>query len=139
MNLRFDHPEFLLLALLAIPVLLVGLRALQSFDRVRLWTVLAARTLVIVTVALILAGPRVLRQHDHLTVIGLLDVSGSVKRFADVPEIPELGRRTNLEYLRWWFREATQLRAPDDRFGLVVFDGRAIALLAPTRAGAVTN
>jgi len=130
-NFRFDQPELLLLALLAIPVALVGWRALNGFDWLRRWTVIVIRTAVIALAAVLLAGPRFMQAHDHLTVIGVLDVSGSVRRFADLPEIPDLGDRTNMEYLRWWFREATQTRTPDDRFGLIVFDGRAVAISAP--------
>ena len=34
--------------------------------------------------------------------------------------------------LRDWFRAAVDTKTPDDRFGLVVFDGDAIAVSAPT-------
>lgn len=133
MGLRFDHPELLLLMLLAVPVVIIGLRALRAVDRLRRWTVIALRVGVIALMSIILAGPHLRREHNQLTVIGLLDVSGSVRRFADLPEMPELQVQTNLEYLRHWFREATQTRAPDDRFGLVIFDGRAAAISTPTR------
>jgi Ca-activated chloride channel family protein len=82
-----------------------------------------------------LAGLHLRREHDSLTVIGLLDVSGSVRRFAQPPVSDETDMtetRSYLEYLRQWFRRATQTKAPDDRFGLVVFDGEAVALAAPT-------
>ena len=64
---------------------------------------------------------------DDLTVIGVLDLSGSVKQFAQLPPVPDLGRPSTVEYLRRWFRQATQTRAADDRFGLIVFDGEATA------------
>jgi uncharacterized membrane protein len=130
-NLRFDQPELLLLGLLGLPLAALGWRWLASLDRLRRFTVLLLRTALIVSLAVILAGPRTIREHDHLTVIGVLDLSGSVKRFAQLPEDPQLQRPSNVEYLRRWFRQATATRTPDDRFGLVVFDGRATVISVP--------
>lgn len=137
--LHLDHPHMLWLAAAALPLVVLGWRALAATDRTRRVAALTLRTMVIVALAFMLAGPRMVREHDDLTVIGLLDISGSVQRFADLPAITiaegePATRRSNIDYLRRWFRQATQLRAPDDRFGLIVFDGRAIAISAPTRS-----
>jgi len=141
-TLRFEQPLFLWLLLLIAPMVIAGLWSLRPFDLLRRATVLTLRVLLIAGVVIVLAGPHLRRTHDQLTVIGVLDVSGSVRRFADLP-LPESVAaspagdegdiRTNLEYLRWWFREAAGVREPDDRFGLVVFDGRAVAIATPTR------
>jgi len=147
-SLRFDQPWFLLLGLLAVPMVLLGWRAMRNGDALRRFTALALRTLVLLLMAAMMAGPHLRREHRHLTVIGLLDISGSVRRFAELPDVidpadaagattasgtqPALTKST-VEKLRQWFRVATDLREPDDRFGLVVFDGEAIALSAPTR------
>jgi hypothetical protein len=130
-NVRFDQPELLLLGLLSLPLVVLGWRWLANLDRFRRATVLLLRTAVIVSLAVILAGPRTIREHDNLTVIGVLDLSGSVKRFAQLPEDPDLQRRSKVEYLRHWFRQATATRTPDDRFGLVVFDGGATVISVP--------
>lgn len=133
MNLRFDQPELLLLSLLGIPLAVLGWRWLSELDPMRRSVVTLLRVGLLTTLAVILAGPRTIQEHDDLTVIGLLDISGSIARFAQLPEIPELGRRSNLEYLRRWFRAATQNKAPDDRFGLIVFDGKATVISVPTK------
>lgn len=133
MNLRFDQPEFLLLAAIGIPIALLGWRWLSALDMLRKTVVTTMRVLLIAAIAIMLAGPHTLREHDDLTVIGLLDISGSVARFADLPEIPELGKKTNLDYLRHWFRKATQTKTPNDRFGLIVFDGKATVISVPTQ------
>jgi len=133
MQITFDQPVFLGLLLLAIPLIVIGWRTLLGFDALRRIVVLIARTAVIALVAIILAGPRLRQEHDQLTVIGVLDVSDSVRRFAQIPDIQDITSASNIERLRQWFRAATQERGPDDRFGLVVFDGRAIAIAAPTR------
>lgn len=137
-SLRFEHPWLLLLALLAIPIALFGWRAMQSTDSLRRGVSLALRAGLVLVLAATLAGPQWRRQHNHVTVIGLLDISGSVRRFADLPPVSpdglDIARRSNIEYLRQWFRAATRTKAPDDRFGLVVFDGKAIAISAPTKS-----
>lgn len=152
LNLRFDQPHLLWLGLLAIPLLIIGWRALALTDRLRRAAILGLRALLFLALVLILAGPHMQREHDHLTVIGLLDISGSVKRFGGVElnlaapglmnETAEDSHPTGqpgvnvsiIEYLRDWFRAATDLKTPDDRFGLIVFDGKAIAISAPTKA-----
>lgn len=132
MNLRFEQPEILLLGLLAIPLLYMGWRALRGMDTVRKWTTLTLRATLIALVLVMLAGPSRVQEHNQVTVIGLVDISGSVQRFGDLPTIEELGQRSNMDYLRHWFREATGVKAHDDRFGLVAFDGQAVAISAPT-------
>ena len=97
MNVRFDQPELLLLGLLGIPLAVLGWRWLSGMDPLRRGVVTLLRVVLIVALSVMLAGPRTIQEHDDLTVIGLLDVSGSIARFAQLPEIPELGRRSNLE------------------------------------------
>ena len=72
MNLRFDQPELLWLGLLSLPLVVFGWRWLANLDRFRRATVLLLRTAVVVSLAVILAGPRTVREHDNLTVIGVL-------------------------------------------------------------------
>ncbi len=138
-TIRFEHPEALLLLLL-IPLLAwLAWRSLRWMERGRMITIIALRGILVAAVAVMLASPQRVRTHDHLTVIGLLDVSGSVRRFADLPDLPDLSVDANLEYLRRWFRAATETRTPDDRFGLVVFDGEALAISPPTRGDYVDS
>ena len=149
LNLRFDQPQLLWLGLLAIPLLIIGWRSLALSDHLRRGVILGLRALVLLALVIMLAGPQMQREHDHMTVIGLLDISGSVKRFggndlrltlSDL-ELPHADSSTIenrpssiIEHLRDWFRIATDLKTPDDRFGLIVFDGKAIAISAPTKA-----
>jgi len=141
-SLHFDHPEFLLLALLAIPLAVLGWMGLASMDRLRRATSISLRILLVIAIACALAAPRTIRTHDHVTVIGVLDVSGSIRRFAQLPELGSLDdseARTTIQALRSWFREATTTRGPMDRFGLVVFDGEATVVSAPSRSDYVDD
>lgn len=132
MSIEFDQPLFLLAAVLGLPVAFMGWRALRGQDSWRKRAILALRLLAIVIFSVILAEPRLRKEHDQLTVIGLLDVSGSVRRFVEIPATAaELASAPVTERLRQWFREATETRAPDDRFGLVVFDGRSVVISTP--------
>ncbi len=133
MNLRFDQPELLGLGLLCVPLAVLGWRWLATMDRLRRTTVLLLRTAVILALVVMLAGPRTVREHHNLTVIGVLDLSGSVQRFAQLSAGADSQWRSNVEHLREWFRLATQTKAPDDRFGLIVFDGRATVISVPVK------
>lgn len=131
MTFRFEQPELLWLSLLAVPLVLAGWRMLRGMDPVRKWTTLSLRTALLALLVFMLAGPSRVQEHNQVTVIGLVDISGSVQRFGDLPPLDETSRKSNVEYLRHWFREATGLKAPDDRFGLIAFDGQAVAIATP--------
>lgn len=139
MTLRFDQPAILLLGLAVIPLVVLSWRWLATMDRLRRTVVVALRAVVVLCLVVMLAGPRTVREHDDMTVIGVLDLSGSVKRFARLPDVPELGRPSNVEYVRQWFRQATQTRTADDRFGLIVFDGEASVISVPVRGDYVDD
>ena len=133
MNLQFDQPAILLVGLIVVPLVVLSWRWLAAMDRLRRTVVVALRTVVLLTLVVMLAGPRTVREHDNMTVIGVLDLSGSVKRFAQLPDMPDMAHPSSVEYVRQWFRQATQSRAPDDRFGLIVFDGEATVISVPVR------
>lgn len=126
MSLRFEHPLWLLLALVAVPLALVALRWMVAMAPVRRWSAIALRTALLALLAGALAGASALRTTDRLAVIAVVDVSQSVKdlAFADSPASYE-------QAVRAWIERATADRRPDDLFGVVVFDGKRAALLAP--------
>ncbi len=131
---RIDHPEALWLALPALLAALAAWRTLRNTDALRRAVLVALRCIVFASLILALSGLSALRQHDHLSVIAVVDISGSVRRFADMPHNAEsitLGEGAPA-YLRWWLRNAAEDRRPDDRFGLVVFDGRPRAVATPS-------
>jgi Mg-chelatase subunit ChlD len=132
MNLSLDQPGMLWLGLVIVPIIWLGWRAMRSYDLLRRLTSVGLRCALLALVVLMLAGPRIDREHDHLTVIGLVDVSGSVQRFVEPPPDPQQQRRSIIQVYRAWLRQATDGRDENDRFGLVVFDGQATAIAAPT-------
>ncbi|MHC5025750.1 MAG: VWA domain-containing protein [Planctomycetota bacterium] len=136
MNYVLDHPWMLLGGLVVIPMVGAGWLLLRSTDVVKRIVVLGLRAALMLIIVVLLAGPRAVREDDRMTVVGVLDISDSVRRFAtplataDDPEAPILGQ------LETWFDAATSDRRTGDRAGLVVFDGRSTALRLPdTRPG----
>lgn len=131
---RIEHPEALWLLLLAVPLGASGWWLLSASDRFRKGVIVAVRLIVFLLLVLVLAGLAREERHDRLTVIGLADISGSVRSFAQFPPASELAPPDSLAWVRKWFRDATQNRRPGDRFGMIVFDGAARAVTAPTFA-----
>lgn len=129
-----EHPEALWLLLLALPCTAAGWWLLSWADWFRRAVVVALRVVVLVLLILVLAGVSRVEKHDRLTVIGLADISGSVRHFANVPPLSETAPPDALAAVREWFREASRRRRPGDRFGLIAFDGSARAVTSPTTA-----
>ncbi|MCK4871966.1 MAG: VWA domain-containing protein [Phycisphaerales bacterium] len=122
----------LLVVLIGVPMIWLGLRSLHMRP-LRRWSAIVARLAVLTLLSMMLAGTALVRETNKATVIGVIDVSGSVRDFVRLPHVPEEGYGdSSLAYLRWWFRKAVADRGPDDRFGLIVFDGTTFAVAAPT-------
>ena len=134
MGVRFDQPVWLLIALLALPVALLGLRWLHAMSRPRAWSAVVLRALVLAMIAGALAGASAVRTTERLAVIAVVDVSESVRRFAELG-LTDDGRRLSApEAARRWIEAASEGMGPDDLVGVVVFDGARAAIRAPSRA-----
>ncbi len=129
MGILFDQPVWLWSFAVFVPLAVVGLRWFLAMSRWRRASALLTRALLTGLIAAMLAGAQSVRETDRLAVIGVVDVSGSVRRFADLgPGIaPEA-------FARSFFDRRLEGRGPDDLFGLVVFDGRAVTVSTPTRS-----
>jgi Ca-activated chloride channel family protein len=131
-NLTFDHPQLLWLALAIAPLAVVGWIAMRQFDRLRRTIAIGLRALLLLALIIVLAAPHAQRRHDQLTVIALVDVSESIQRFAAMPPAADGSRLTYQQHLTRWLNTAAASRRPDDRFGVVVFDGAAQAVRVPS-------
>lgn len=136
MKFVFEHPWLLVSGVVAIPMVVLGLIALRYTDRARRLALPTVRLLLVIAIALALAVPSMRREHHDISVIALLDVSGSARAFGTIPDPGADGTapRTYLGEVRDWLRRAIGTRGESDRFGVVVFDGTAIAASVPTRA-----
>lgn len=131
MRLALDDPRWLALALLAIPLAIIGLRWFATMSAARRWSAVLLRLAFLATVALLLAGLSSVRSSNRLAVIAVLDVSESVRLFGRAPDqaVPSA-----IDAARDYLQRATRNRGPEDLLGLVVFDGRALAVITPSAA-----
>lgn len=132
MDLRFDDPRWLYAAAAIAAILLfIGWRCFRIMALPRRVSAIVTRLILIAIIAALLAGATLRRETDRMSVIAVVDVSGSVRRFAhftgaDQKPIPiEDAART-------WVAAASADRKLDDTVGVIVFDGRAVALLSPS-------
>lgn len=136
MGLTFENPLWLLVLVIALPCALIAWRWFVTMSLARRWSAVIARSVLIALVALSLAGASRVRTSDRLAVIAVVDVSDSIREFADA--FSDLGvTTTQAGTARWsaairnWLAQAAGARGPDDLFGLVVFDAGAVAVLTP--------
>lgn len=134
MGLTFEDPRWLFLILLALPAAWVGLRWFAAMSRVRRLSAVVLRVLLIALITGMLAGASAVRRTDRLAVVGVVDVSGSVRLFGDGVPGPDGKPLDPLSAARAYFAAAFKGRGPEDLAGLVVFDGTAMAVATPTRA-----
>ncbi len=134
MTIGFEHPEWLLLAALILPMAVVGLRWFSTMSRVRRWSAVLVRSLLIALLAGALAGATAVRRTDRLAVIAVVDVSGSVRRLAGADTLSPGGAADPIARVQEFLKTASADRSPDDLLGIVVFGERALALAAPTAA-----
>ncbi len=134
--MRFEHPEWLLVTALALPMAWMAVRWFLTMSRVRRWSAALARALLLASIAALLAGAVSVRQTDRLAVVAVIDVSESVRRFAHAP-----GEDSGevLAAVRAFLAKAASERGPDDLLGIVAFDGRALAIATPSRDDPLTR
>ncbi len=143
---QMHNPDALFTLLLLIPLWYLAWLRLREMERVRRWTLISIRSLVLIALILLLSDIQHADRTDRLTIIGLLDVSGSIREFANIPRLHDVIESTEtndlrnaeddgpLVAIRDWFRKATEGRRNDDQIGLIVFDQNPIALATPTTA-----
>lgn len=130
--MTFEAPAWLWLALLGVPAGALAIRLLAAMTLVRRWSAALARAALIALITITLAGASSVRQTNRLAVVAVIDVSGSVRRFAPVGT-DESGRPISaIERARAWVAQSSAQRGPDDLLGIVIFDGQALAVAAPT-------
>ncbi|MFG0258572.1 MAG: VWA domain-containing protein [Phycisphaerales bacterium JB043] len=125
MSIELDNPWWLLVLLLVLPVLHVSL-GLRSLHTLRVASVVLLRTLLLACVAMALAGATRVQTNDRLSVIALVDLSDSMRRFVETP-----GHETIQQAIQEWLDVATSDRRPDDPLSIIAFAQDSEVLAAP--------
>lgn len=131
MGVVLRDPVWMVLAALAVPLAVVGLRWFRAMSRARAISAVVARTILILLIAAALAGASGVRTSDRLAVIAVIDVSGSVQRFGDFGRDERGVPRSFTQAARSWLARASDGRDREDLLGVVVFDGRSLAIASP--------
>jgi len=134
LNLVFVDPRWLALALVALPLGFVLLRWCVAMARVRRWSAVAMRIVLMSLIAAMLAGASSVQKTSKVAVVAVVDVSDSVRRFGWVGLDSEGNRVDVLEAVTRSLRTLDAGRGPDDLLGVVVFGGDSAAIATPTRA-----
>ncbi len=137
MNLVFVEPIWLALTLLAIPLGWVLLRWCVAMARVRRWSAVVLRVVLMSLIAAMLAGASSVRETSKVAVVAVVDVSDSVRRFGWLGLDSEGNRVDVLGAVSRSLRSLDAGRGPDDLLGVVVFGGDSAAIATPTRASIV--
>lgn len=132
--IRFDHPEYLWLLLLAVPLILLGVRSLAALEPARRWTAIGLRLSVLAVLVLMLAGLQAVQTHDDLTVIAVVDQSESVRRFAKPLAGDDSGAKDFEQSARSFLKASSADRGGGDRLGLVTYDGKSSVRSLPSEA-----
>lgn len=134
-GIGFLDPIWLLLALTAIPLAIIGLRWLHAMGRVRRWSAILLRTALIVLLTMMLATAVTQRETDRLAVVVVVDVSESVRRLSDLGAGSDDARTDAIARAQRWVADAIESGQADTEnlIGVVVFDGEPTALTTPRR------
>ena len=135
MNLDIDHPIWLVLIGVGLVSAVWGWHAMRGIPKGRCLLAVSARAFLLIVLALAMSGIYRVQQADDLTVIAVIDRSGSIESFADFGT-DELGQQIGIdESSREFLARNTQQKQEQDRLGIVVFDGQSAVAAVPARAG----
>ncbi len=132
--LDIDHPVWLILALVGVISAYLGWRAMRGIPRGRRALAVGSRAMLFVTLALAMSGIYRVQEADDLTLIAIVDTSGSVRSFAQLG-VDELGQQIGVgQAAQRFLASSIGQKKDDDRIGLVAFDGQSSVVAAPSRA-----
>jgi Ca-activated chloride channel family protein len=86
------------------------------------------------TIAALLAGASTIKETNKIAVVGVVDISDSIRRYGYVGLDEEGLRKNVLDEAERFFRRLDAGRGPDDLLGLVVFGGTSVAVATPARS-----
>jgi Ca-activated chloride channel family protein len=133
-NLEIDHPVWLVLVLAGVLSAFWGWRAMRGIPKGRRMLAVGSRALLLITLALAMSGVYRVQEADDLTLIAVVDVSGSVQSFADLG-VDDLGQPIGIEdAARGLLSRGMTEKKDDDRIGVIAFDGQSSVVAAPSRA-----
>jgi Mg-chelatase subunit ChlD len=133
-NIAVDHPWWLLLSLVGVVSGVVGWRWMRGIPRFRRALAVGLRVVLFVILGVAMSGVYRVETADDLAVIALVDSSMSVQNFASFGD-DDLGLPITIDAAaRGFLARASSERQPDDRLGLIAFDGRVVTVALATKS-----
>lgn len=134
MNIAIDQPWWLMLSLVGVISGIVGWRWMQGIPKFRRALAIGLRVILFVILAIAMSGVYRVEKANDLAIIALVDTSMSVQSFASFGN-DELGLPITIDRAaRGFLAGASTDRKPDDRLGIIAFDGRVQTIALPTKA-----
>lgn len=128
MNLAFEHPLRLAIALVLLVMVPIGFVACAALSKRRRWVAVVVRCLLMAALVLTLAGLTRIRPTQRLAVVMVADLSSSVLRGGATGPDAALA---SWDAARGVVDRLSPALGDEDLLGLVVFDGRATPLRIP--------
>ena len=140
MDITFDNPAWLWLALLGLPMAFLAIRDFRAaMSSYRAWSAAIARAVLIALIATILAGASSVRETSRLAVVAVVDISDSMRLLAD--QYSDFGTDRNGDPRSYrdavldFLVQNAEGRTPEDLLGVVVYAGSTMAVTIPSASG----
>ncbi len=132
MSFIIDQPIWLFAILFGLASAILGWRILRGLPPSRRFVVVAARCAMFTSLAMALAGLQQVTTTDRLTVVAVVDVSGSVQGFANLGT-DDTGYPLNIGTVAQHFiAQGSKNRQDNDLLAMVAFDGQ-VHVISPPR------
>jgi len=132
-KIAIDQPWWLMLILVGVISGIVGWRWMQGIPKFRRVLAIGFRVMLFTILAIAMSGVYRVDTAEDLALIAVVDTSMSVQSFASFGE-DELGLPITIDRAaRGFLAGASTDRQPDDRFGIIAFDGRVQTIALPSK------
>ena len=132
MNIVIDQPLWLGAILIGLASAAAGWVILRAIPAGRRSVAVGARLVLFALLALALAGTQIVRTTDRLTVIGVVDMSESVRAYADLGTDDAGIAITPIDAAEAMLTGEDPERQGEDRVGMIAFDRAARVVSAPS-------
>lgn len=134
MNIAVDQPWWLALSFIGVISGVLGWRWMRGIPKFRRSMAVLLRVVLFVILGIAMSGVYRVEKADDIAVIAVVDTSLSVQNFASFG-VDELGLPISIDAAaRGFLAVASADRMPDDRLGIIAFDGRAQTIALPTKS-----
>ncbi len=135
MSVILDQPIWMLLSLVGLIVAAIGWGVLRGLPTNRRVMIVAARFAAFICIAMALAGLQRVTHSDRMTVIALVDVSGSVEGYADLG-VDDDGFPISVQSAALGFlSKGAAEHLDDDQLGILAFNGAPSMVASPRAIG----